>query len=587
MVEVLKYDLVILGSGLAGLRAAFEAARVSRGKIRIAVLSKVHAMRSHSVSAEGGASAVLYPKETGDSIDLHAYDTVKGSDFLADQDAVEVLVREAPKEIIFMDHLGVPWSRDEKGRILQRPFGGMSIPRTTFAQDKSGFFLMSTLYDNVLRFDNVEIFHEHFATSMIMENGVFRGFTVIDLKTGEFKVFLAKAGIIATGGNGRVYGFTTMAHSSTGDGYSIAYRAGIPLKDFEFPQFHPTALVPNGILITEGARGEGGYLINKEGERFMRRYAPSRMELAPRDIVSRAIITECMEGRGFVDEESGLCYVLLDLRHLGEERIEKRLPMIREIAIKTLGIDPVDEPIPVRPAMHYMMGGIHVDINGQVMLDEDKTRVPNLWAAGEAANVSVHGANRLGSNSLSECLVWGRITGALAAQYAMNAPETMLEYTGYVKERAEAEEARIFDKLIHKEVGGENPYEIKSEMNNTMDNNVYVFRDKSTLEEAYTSIKRLRERFAKVRLEDDGRVYNQNLKDIIELDFLLEQAELITVAALNRTESRGAHFRLDYPKRDDANWLKHTLLFYTPEGKPRISYAPVRITRWKPEERKY
>ena len=587
MVEVLKYDLVILGSGLAGLRAAFEAARVSRGKIRIAVLSKVHAMRSHSVSAEGGASAVLYPKETGDSIDLHAYDTVKGSDFLADQDAVEVLVREAPKEIIFMDHLGVPWSRDEKGRILQRPFGGMSIPRTTFAQDKSGFFLMSTLYDNVLRFDNVEIFHEHFATSMIMENGVFRGFTVIDLKTGEFKVFLAKAGIIATGGNGRVYGFTTMAHSSTGDGYSIAYRAGIPLKDFEFPQFHPTALVPNGILITEGARGEGGYLINKEGERFMRRYAPSRMELAPRDIVSRAIITECMEGRGFVDEESGLCYVLLDLRHLGEERIEKRLPMIREIAIKTLGIDPVDEPIPVRPAMHYMMGGIHVDINGQVMLDEDKTRVPNLWAAGEAANVSVHGANRLGSNSLSECLVWGRITGALAAQYAMNAPETMLEYTGYVKERAEAEEARIFDKLIHKEVGGENPYEIKSEMNSTMDNNVYVFRDKSTLEEAYTSIKRLRERFAKVRLEDDGRVYNQNLKDIIELDFLLEQAELITVAALNRTESRGAHFRLDYPKRDDANWLKHTLLFYTPEGKPRISYAPVRITRWKPEERKY
>ncbi len=585
MVEVLKYDMVILGSGLAGLRAAFEAARVSNGKLRIAVLSKVQAMRSHSVSAEGGASAVLYPKENGDNLDLHAYDTVKGSDFLADQDAVEVLVREAPKEIIFMDHLGVPWSRDAQGRILQRPFGGMTIPRTTFAQDKSGFFLLSTLYDNVLRFKNVEMFHEHFATSMIMQNGVFKGFTVIDLKTGEFKVFLAKVGIIATGGNGRVYGFTTMAHSSTGDGYTIAYRAGIPLKDFEFPQFHPTALVPNGILITEGARGEGGYLINKEGERFMKRYAPSRMELAPRDIVSRSIVTECMEGRGFIDEETGLCYVLLDLRHLGEERIETRLPMIREIAIKTLGIDPVNEPIPVRPAMHYMMGGIHVDINGQVMLDETTTRIPNLWAAGEAANVSVHGANRLGSNSLSECLVWGRITGSLAAQYAMNAPEP--EYDGSIKENVSREESRVFDRLIHKEVGGENPYDIKSDMNRTMDNNVYVFRDKSTLEEAYTSIKRLRERFAKVRLEDDGRVYNQNLKDILELDFLLEQAELITIAALNRTESRGAHYRLDYPKRDDVNWLKHTLLFYTAGDKPRISYSPVKITRWKPEERKY
>ncbi|ADN51185.1 succinate dehydrogenase/fumarate reductase flavoprotein subunit [Vulcanisaeta distributa] len=586
MTEVLKYDLIIIGSGLAGLRATFEAARVSQGKIRIAVLSKVHAMRSHSVSAEGGASAVLYPKETGDSLDLHAYDTVKGSDFLADQDAVELLVREAPKEIIFMDHLGVPWSRDEKGRILQRPFGGMSIPRTTFAQDKSGFFLMSTLYDNVLRFDNVEFLHEHFVTSLLMDHGVFKGVTAIDLRTGEFKVILAKAGIIATGGNGRVYKFTTMAWSSTGDGYSLAYRAGIPLKDMEFPQFHPTALVPNGILITEGARGEGGYLINKEGERFMKRYAPSRMELAPRDIVSRSIITECMEGRGFVDEESGLCYVLLDLRHLGEERINKRLPMIREIAIKTLGIDPVDEPIPVRPAMHYMMGGIHVDLYGQVMLDEDKTRVPNLWAAGEAANVSVHGANRLGSNSLSECLVWGRLTGAAAAKYAMSAPDSMLEYTGDIATKAANEESRIFDKLLHKEVGAENPYSIREEMNRTMDTYVYVFRDKNGLEEAYSTIKRLRERFLNVRIEDKGRYYNTNLKDVLELDFLLEQAELIIVGALTRTESRGAHYRLDYPKRDDVNWLKHTLYFYTPDG-PRLSYVPVRITRWKPEERKY
>ncbi|MFP3178012.1 MAG: succinate dehydrogenase/fumarate reductase flavoprotein subunit [Thermocladium sp.] len=584
MVEVLKYDVLILGSGLAGLRAAFEAARISNGKIRIAVVSKVHAMRSHSVSAEGGASAVLYPKENGDSLDLHGYDTAKGSDFLADQDAIELLAQTAPQEIKFLDHLGVPWSRDPQGKILQRPFGGMTIPRTTFAQDKTGFFLLSTLYDNTLRFGNIDMLHEHFATSIILENGVFRGITAIDLKTGEFKVILAKAGIIATGGNGRVYGFTTMAHSSTGDGYSLAYRAGIPLKDFEFPQFHPTALVPNGILITEGARGEGGYLVNKDGERFMKRYAPSRMELAPRDIVSRSIITEINQGRGFTDEESGLSYVLLDLRHLGEERLNKRLPMIREISIKTIGVDPIDEPIPVRPAMHYMMGGIHVDLKGQVYIDAEK-KIPNLWAAGEAANVSVHGANRLGSNSLSECLVWGHFTGEEAAKYAMTS-STEPGYDGYVKEAAEKEEKRIFDGLLHKETNAENPYDIKHEMNKIMDTYVYVFREKSGLEEAYFSLKKLRERFNNSRIEDRGLVYNQNLKDLMEIDFLLEQAEIITLGALNRTESRGAHARIDYPKRDDVNWLKHTLAFYTKEG-PSFSYIPVRITKWKPEERKY
>lgn len=584
MVEVLKYDVLILGSGLAGLRAAFEAARISGGKIRIAVVSKVHAMRSHSVSAEGGASAVLYPKENGDSLDLHGYDTAKGSDFLADQDAIELLVQTAPQEIKFLDHLGVPWSRDPQGKILQRPFGGMTIPRTTFAQDKTGFFLLSTLYDNTLRFGNIDMLHEHFATSIILENGVFKGITAIDLKTGEFKVILAKAGIIATGGNGRVYGFTTMAHSSTGDGYSLAYRAGIPLKDFEFPQFHPTALVPNGILITEGARGEGGYLVNKDGERFMKRYAPSRMELAPRDIVSRSIITEINQGRGFMDEESGLGYVLLDLRHLGEERLNKRLPMIREISIKTIGVDPVDEPIPVRPAMHYMMGGIHVDLKGQVYIDAEK-KIPNLWAAGEAANVSVHGANRLGSNSLSECLVWGHFTGEAAAKYAMTT-SIELEYNGYVKDAAEKEEKRIFDGLLHKETNAENPYDIKHEMNKIMDTYVYVFREKSGLEEAYSSLKKLRERFNNSRIEDRGLIYNQNLKDLMEIDFLLEQAEIITLGALNRTESRGAHARLDYPKRDDVNWLKHTLAFYTKEG-PSFSYIPVKITKWKPEERKY
>jgi succinate dehydrogenase / fumarate reductase flavoprotein subunit len=586
LVEVLRYDIVVLGSGLAGLRAALEASLTSGGRLRVAVVSKLHAMRSHSVAAEGGISGVLYPKETGDSFELHAYDTVKGSDFLADQDAVELLVRLAPEEIRLFDHLGTPWSRLPDGRIAQRPFGGMSIPRTAYAADKTGFFMMSTLYSSLQRFDNVEFFHENLATSILMEGGLFKGVTSVDLESGEMRVIMGKAGIIATGGAGRVYSFATVSQASTGDGISIAYRAGIPIKDMEFVQFHPTGLVPSGILISEAARGEGGYLVNSRGERFMSRYAPQRMELAPRDIVSRAMMTEIMEGRGFTDEESGLGYLHLDLRHLGDRVFREKLPMIREITRKLIDVDPLEEPIPVRPATHYTMGGIHVDTYGQVLLN-DGNPVPNLWAAGEVAAVSIHGANRLGSNALSECVVWGRLTGAAAASYAMKASDTMLELSESLARRVKEEESRVFDKLIHREGGSENPYEIRRELQRLMDDKVGIFRHGSTLSEAWSQLKRLKERFRGVRLEYTGRTYNNNLRDVLETASMLDVAETIIVGAIARTESRGAHYRLDYPKRDDANWLKHTLVYYRVGEEPVLAYTPVRIVKWSPEERRY
>jgi len=583
MVEVLKYDLVIMGSGLAGLRAALQAAYTSHGKAKIAILSKVQAMRSHSVSAEGGASAVLYPKETGDSFDLHAYDTVKGSDFLADQDAVELMVQMAPQEVRFLERLGVPWSRNEKGQVFQRPFGGMSIPRTAFAQDKTGFFMMSTLYQNVLRFDNVDIYHEHFVTKIIVENDEFKGVTAIDLKTGEFKLFLAKAGIIAAGGAGRLYRFTTTAHSTTGELLTLALRAGAGIKDMEFVQWHPTALVPSGILITEAARGEGGYLVNRLGERFMKNYAPQKMELAPRDIVSRAILTECKEGRGFTHEESGMCYVGLDLRHLGEEVINRKMPFIRELAHKYVGIDPLSDLIPVRPAVHYTMGGVHADIHGRV-LKADGTWIKGLWAAGEAASISIHGANRLGSNSLTECLVWGHITGEESVKYAIEKPELVTDDS--IIEIAKKEESRVFDKLIHKEVNANTPYDVKRELNDIMEEHFGPFREGSKMSEGLSKLLRLLEKAKSMRIDDSSRVYNQNLKDALEADGMVELGLVIGLGAYARAESRGAHYRLDYPKRDDTNWLKHTVA-YLYGGEVQLTYVPVTITRWKPEERKY
>ncbi|ABM80026.1 succinate dehydrogenase/fumarate reductase flavoprotein subunit [Hyperthermus butylicus] len=585
MVDMFYYDVVIVGSGLAGLRAALEIKRTYGDKISVALISKVQLMRSHSVAAQGGTAAVLYPEE-GDSFALHAWDTIKGSDFLADQDAVWLFVKLMPEEIRLLERWGLPWSRRPDGRIAQRPFGGHSFPRATYAADKTGFYEMQTLYSRLVGYDNWDRYDEVFVTSIIIEDGVFKGVTAIDMRSGEFLVFRARAGIIATGGAGRIYKFTTYAHTVTGDGQAMALRAGIPLKDMEFIQFHPTGLVPSGILITEGARGEGGYLINKNGERFMKRYAPQRMELAPRDVVSRAIMTEIREGRGFRDPVSGLEYVLLDLRHLGEEKINERLPGIREIAIKHAGIDPVTEPIPVRPAAHYSMGGIHTDKYYRVLTVDGKW-VKGLWAAGEVASASIHGANRLGANSTAECLTSGRIAGRQAAQYVIKTKEMGMPDPKPSESSIAKEEKRIFDMLLKHESGSATVYEIRAKLRETMDKYVYVFRDEEGLKKALKIILELREAMKKVYPSDKSRIYNTDMITVLETQNMLDVAYSVAYGALLRTESRGAHYRIDYPKRDDENWLKHTLTYLTADDKIEVTYTPVTITTWKPIERKY
>ncbi len=570
--ETVFHDVVILGTGIAGLRAALAATAASKGQVSLALVSKIHLMRAHSVCAEGGTAAVLRP-EQGDHLNLHAWDTVKGSDFLADQDVVFRFVQEMPKEILFLDRHGMPWSRRPDGRINQRPFGGHSYPRATFAADKTGFFEMQTLYDALLGYGaNFTRYDEHFATGILLKDGKFAGVYTIDLQEGKVKVIMGKALIIATGGAGRIFGFTTYSHSVTGDGLAMAYRIGLPLEDMEFIQFHPTGLIPSGILMTEACRGEGGYLRNAKGERFMSRYAPDRMELAPRDVVSRSMMTEIEEGRGF-EGPDGLDYVHLDLTHLGEEKINDRLPMIRDLVINFLGIDPVKEPIPVRPVAHYSMGGIEADIDG-------RTRIENVWVAGEAACTSLHGANRLGSNSTAECLVWGRIAGEQAAQYAM---ET--EFVGEPVEDAERERARL-ERYLSAD-GSESPYAIMAELRRTMDKHFGVFRRGEVMERGLEKIKELKRRFKHVRITDKSLVYNTDLQTIYELENMLDVAEVLATGALAREESRGAHFRRDFPKRDDERWLKHTLAFRTEDGSPRLEYKPVRITAWKPIERKY
>lgn len=566
------HDLVILGSGLAGLRAAVEAARVSGGQADIAVVSKVQLMRSHSVCAEGGTAAVLRTEE-GDSLELHCWDTVRGSDFLADQDVVARFVEEMPKEILQLEHWGIPWSRRPDGRIAQRPFGGHTFDRTVFAADKTGFFEMQTLYDTLQKYASVTPYNECYATAILIENSSFCGLTVWDLTSGDFFLLRSKALIIATGGACRMFGFTTYSLTATGDGLAMAYRAGLPIKDLEFVQFHPTGLVPSGILITEGARGEGGYLRNSQEERFMQKYAPSVMEIAPRDIVSRSIMTEIEQGRGSPGP-NGLDYVHLDLRHLGAKKINERLPLIREVAIRFVFLDPIFYPIPIRPAAHYFMGGIHTDINGATPLE-------GIWAAGEAACVSVHGANRLGANSTAECLAWGKITGEKAVSYAIkqkSLPPSLRE------ERVREEEARVFARFYHN--GRESSYVLRKELQNVMDKNVGVFRTGAGLELALEKIRELKERAQHLGVKDKGRIYNTDLLAALETVNLLDLAEVIVVGALARQESRGSHARRDFPKRDDINRLKHTLAYYTPEG-PKLDYIPVAITMWQPVERKY
>jgi succinate dehydrogenase / fumarate reductase flavoprotein subunit len=565
-----KHDVIVLGSGLAGLRAAIEAAQ--NPEVDVAIISKVQLMRSHSVCAEGGTAAVLQPEE-GDSFELHAWDTTRGADFLCDQDVVMRFVEEMPKEILLLEHWGIPWSRRPDGRLAQRAFGGHSFNRAVFAADKTGFFEMQALYDTLQKYANVSRYDECYVTSILIKDNVFCGVTAWDLTSGEFFLIQGKALVIATGGACRMFGFTTYSLTATGDGLAMAYRTGLPIKDLEFVQFHPTGLVPSGILITEAARGEGGYLRNNQDERFMEKYAPARMELAPRDIVSRSEMTEIEEGRGFPGPD-GLDYLHVDLRHLGADKINERLPMIREVAMRFNFIDPIFEPIPIRPAAHYFMGGIHTDIDGA-------TLVEGIWAAGEAACVSLHGANRLGANSTAECLLWGKITGDKAVQYVSK----QKTFPPLPKETAlQDEETRVFHRFSTD--AKESAYTLRRELQKTMDSQVAVFRTGSDLGAALSKIKELKQRLPDVRVRDCGRIYNTDLLSALEVVNLLDLAEVIVTGALARTESRGAHSRRDFPKRDDVSWLKHTLAHYTPTG-PRIDYIPVAITMWQPVERKY
>jgi succinate dehydrogenase / fumarate reductase, flavoprotein subunit len=571
LTEVLSYDVIVMGSGLAGLRAAITAASMDRN-LSVAVISKVQVMRSHSVSAEGGTAAVLFEDE-GDNRESHIYDTIRGSDFLADQDVAERLVSNVPYEIFQLDHWGMPWSRRSDGRIDQRKFGGYSFPRATYAQDKVGFYLMQTLYDTCLKFENIYFLDEWFCTSILSDGSSFRGFTAIEMKTGRFVIIKSSSGIICTGGAGRIYGFSTYAHSSTPDGLDMAYRKGLALKDMEFVQFHPSGILPSGILITEGARGEGGILINNQGERFMKRYAPEKLELAPRDVVSRAMIREMQDGRGF-KHESGIDCLKLDLSHLGAERVKEKLAGIREIGIKFSGVDVTDEAIEIRPVCHYMMGGIHTNIEGE-------TEMTGLWCAGEAACNSTHGANRLGANSTSECLVWGKITGEHAALHALRTKERNITVP---EQQVIEEENRIYDGIFHG-TGRMNPYEIRKHIADMMDSKAYVFRDGNTLAEGLKELRDLKQESWK-HVDDRASEYNTNFINVMEIDSIIRIAEIVLIGALSRRESRGAHARIDFPNRDDVNYLKHTLAYYTHEG-PELRWHPVKLTRYAPVERKY
>ena len=566
---MLAYDIVIVGAGGGGLYAALETSR--KKGLKVAVLSKVYPTRSHTGAAQGGINAAL-GNVAPDSPEKHAYDTVKGSDFLADQDAVELMCEMAPKVIREMEHMGLPFSRLPDGRIAQRPFGGASFPRTCYAADKTGHVMLQTLYEQCLRF-GVEFLNEWFALSIVHNGERVAGLTAINLRTGEVVGIRAKAVILATGGHARIYWKrTSNALGNTGDGPAMLLRAGLPLKDMEFVQFHPTGLRRTGILVTEGARGEGGYLINAKGERFMARYAPEKMELAPRDLVSRAIETEIMEGRGFEDDE-GNKFVYLDLRHLGKKKILERLPQIRELAIDFEGVDPIEEPIPVRPTAHYSMGGIDTDKFG-------RTPIKGLYAVGECACVSVHGANRLGGNSLLDIVVFGKIAGN-------DAPEAIsgLDFLPFSEGEVKREEERI-GALFNSE-GTEKLSQLREELSDAMSEGVGIFRDEGRIKRALEKVREIKERAKRLKVYDTELTFNTNLQQTLEFLNMVEVAETIALAALNRKESRGAHARLDYPERDDENFLKHSVVVRGEDGELQISYKPVVITRFQPEERKY
>jgi len=570
-VDFETYDVLVVGGGLAGIRAAIAAVEANP-RVRVGMVSKVYPMRSHTVSAEGGAAAALRPE---DSYESHAFDTIKGSDYLADQDVVEAFVREAPVEVIQMEHWGCPWSRDPDGKISARPFGGMTTWRTCFAADKTGFHMLHAVFQTSLKYPQITRHDEAFVTKLLVEDSRCVGVVALDMRSGRFDAITAKSVILATGGLGRIYAFTTNGNICTGDGMALAYRAGVGLKDMEMVQFHPTGLPFTGILITEAVRGEGGYLLNNQGERFLKRYVPNKMELGPRDIISRAMMTEFEEGRGFEGPHGK--YLHLDVRHLGEEMIDRKLPFMRELGREFVGIDIVTDPIPVRPVQHYMMGGVDADISGA-------TPMAGLYAAGECANVGLNGANRLGSNSLSECLVFGAAAGRAAAEYASSAkPVTANPVDALLWDEAR----RVEVEFLEKKGGDERIGAIREEMQREMDTGAGVFRTKEAMEKLIEQLGGLRERFGRIRIDDTSRTFNTEVTAAMELDFMLELAQTMAVSALAREESRGAHARRDFPERDDKKYLKHTLAFRREGARPRLEYRDVRITNFQPQARTY
>jgi fumarate reductase flavoprotein subunit len=577
--EVSAHDVLLVGGGGAGLRAAIAVAEVNP-RLDVAVVSKVYPMRSHTVSAEGGAAAAI---KADDSLDEHARDTISGGDWLCDQDAVEAFVAEAPEEMLRLEHWGCPWSREPDGHIAVRPFGGMKKMRTWFAADKTGFHMLHTLFQTSLQYTTIARYDEFFVTKLLVDDGRVQGVVAIELATGRIHAILAKAVILCTGGCGRVFPFTTNANIKTGDGMALAYRAGAPLKDMEFVQYHPTGLPFTGILITEAARAEGGWMLNKDGYRYLQDYnlgtpqphpVLSSMELGPRDRLSQAFVKELEKGRT-IDTPYGPV-VHLDLRHLGEKVINTKLPFVRELCLKYQGIDPIKELIPVRPVIHYMMGGVHTDINGA-------TPLQGLFAAGEVACVSINGANRLGSNSLTECLVFGARAGKAAAAFASEQKEP----SGHILAQAMDEQRLLEEQLLRKTSGRERIAAIREDMQKTMEESVGIYRMGMSLLAAVETLHKLQERFQNIALDDHSQTFNTELTAALELSCMLDVAETIVQSALHRTESRGAHQRTDFPKRDDEKFLAHSLVYQQEDGSPRVEYLPVTITRWPPGERVY
>lgn len=582
-VEDIRHDVIIIGGGGAGLRAAIAVAETNPS-LSIGLVSKVYPMRSHTVVAEGGMAAVAKPN---DAREFHIYDTISGSDWLADQDAVEYFVDEAPRELIQLEHWGCPWNREDSGQVAVRPFGGMQIERTWYAADKTGFHVLHTLFQTSLRFQQITRHDEWFATALLTADGRCQGCVAIELRTGEIRAIRANAVIMCTGGGGRIFPFTTNGAIKTGDGMALAYRAGVPLKDMEFVQYHPTGLPGTGILITEASRGEGGILVNNQGRRYLENYdlgSPlsltdpkhpqnRTMELGPRDRLSQAFMHEQTAGHTFKGPYGD--YVHLDVRHLGERRIDARIPFVRELAKNYAGIDPVKDLIPVRPVVHYMMGGIDTDLDGA-------TALPGLYAAGECACVSINGANRLGSNSLTELVVFGARAGRHAATVAQ---KHSLSDTPEINHQLEESRSRISD-LQNRPKGGERLADVRDALTTAMEAGAGIFRDETSLAACCDTLRDLRKQMSHVSLDDTSSVYNTELTTALELEGMIDIAEALAHSARHRTESRGSHQRTDYVTRDDDNFLKHSLAFRT-DSDPRIEYADVAITHWPPGKRTY